>query len=380
MLKRTPLFAIHQRLGARLVEFGGWEMPLQYSSIVAEHLTVREAAGAFDISHMGQIQIWGTGALDFLNTVLTNDVRKLAAGQGQYTLLCNERGGVIDDLYLYRVAEEGFLAVVNAARIDADLAWLLGQRHSYPAGDRVQLRHLGDTRAAVAVQGPQVAKFIDAAFPEGRAGHGAGLRLVDLKKNDIAQAWMGGSTIDIARTGYTGEDGFEIFAPAEWIEVVWDRLLQVGLSYGLKPCGLGARDTLRTEMGYPLYGHELDETTTPIEAGLRKFVATEKGRFVGREALEQQQADGVRKRCIAFLMTGRSAPPRPNYSIWSMGEDEKPIGRVVSGTSSPCLGTGIGMAYVLPGYATTGLPVAIEIRGQLYGAMVVARPIYKKPA
>lgn len=378
MLKRTPLFAAHQRRGARLVEFGGWEMPVQYSSIVDEHLCVRRAAGIFDISHMGEVRLAGPAAAEFLNGVLTNDIRKLTVGQGQYTLMCNERGGTVDDLYAFRVADDDFLLVINASRIEADLAWLESQHATFARRDRVLLENLSEATGALAVQGPRVAGFIDECF-DGPAGGGTpAASPAALAKNQIAQFAFNGTPVWISRTGYTGEDGFEVLAPAELIDAVWERLLAAGHVACLQPAGLGARDTLRTEVCYPLYGHELDEETTPIEAGLGFFVALDKGDFVGREALAEQKAQGVRKKCVAFKMVDKSAPPRPQYAIYSTGPDARPVGQVTSGTQSPSLGVGIGMGYVPPELASPGTRVEIEIRQRRYAAEIVRKPIYRK--
>jgi aminomethyltransferase len=373
MLKRTPLCAAHQRLGAHLVEFGGWEMPLRYSSIIEEHLAVREAAGLFDISHMGEISARGAGAAAFLNFVLTNDVRKLAPGQGQYTIMCQERGGAIDDLYAYRLEDQEFLLVVNASRIEADFAWLKSQLSAFPDGGAVELKNRSDELAAVAVQGPKVAGFIDRCFPASAQTAAA------LQKNDVARFNFAGRPVLVSRTGYTGEDGFEIVAGAEIIEPLWDKLLETGRDAGLKPCGLGARDTLRTEVCYPLYGHELDENTTPLEAGLGYFVALGKGDFVGRAALAQQKAQGPARKLVAFKMADRSAPPRPGYAIWSAADGgSEPIGRVTSGTQSPSLDVGIGLGFVPPAFSPANTAIGIEIRGRRVPAMIVPRPIYRR--
>jgi aminomethyltransferase len=378
-MKRTPLFAAHQRLGGKLIEFGGWEMPVQYTSITDEHLAVRKAAGIFDISHMGEILVGGPQAEAFLNSALTNDARKLPAGQGQYTLMCNERGGVVDDLYAYRLSSEGYLLIVNASRIEADAAWLERRLAAFDRRDGVRLQNVSDATGAVAVQGPRVAEFIARCFPAASIGGTAVRTVAELKKNQIAKFMFEGREIWISRTGYTGEDGFEIVAPAEIIEAVWNRLFSAGQSHGLKPAGLGARDTLRTEVCYPLYGHELDENTTPVEAGLGFFVALDKGEFAGRQVLADQKANGADRKLAAFKMTEKSAPPRPHYTIWSVGTSGARLGEVVSGTQSPSLGIGIGMGYVPAETAKTGTPLEIEIRGKRAAAVVVPRPIYRKP-
>ena len=379
MLKRTPLFEAHRALGARLVEFGGWEMPVQYSGIVDEHLAVRQAAGLFDISHMGEVRVVGEAAGDFLNAVLTNDLRKLGAGQGQYTLLCNDRGGVVDDLYADCLAAREFLLVINASRIDADVPWLRQQLDRFPRRAAVQLEDVSGFLSAVAVQGPRVAGFIDACFPGKTTGGTVVEKLTDLKKNQIAGFRWNGTLVWVGRTGYTGEDGFEIIAPNAIIAAIWDRVLRAGQPHGLKPAGLGARDTLRTEMGYPLYGHELDEATTPIEAALGFFVALDKGEFTGRAVLAEQKANGVRKKCVAFTMSDKAPPPRPHYPIWSAGPDARRLGDVVSGTQSPSLGVGIGMGYVPPEFSKPGTALEIEIRGRRFPATVAPKPLYRKP-
>jgi len=380
MLKRTPLFAAHQELGAKLVEFGGWEMPVHYSSIVEEHQAVRAAAGLFDISHMGEVFVSGPSSTAFLNRALTNDLNKLAIGRGQYTLLCNERGGVIDDLYVYRLAATEYLLVLNATRTEADFSALVRQFSTYPDRTQVYLVNLSDLWGGIAIQGPRVKEFIDAWAP-GPAIEGTLVPAPSaLRKNQLGSFVRGEDVIWLARTGYTGEDGFELLASAEVLNSAWQGLLETGRPYGLVPCGLGARDTLRTEMGYPLYGHELTENTTPFEAGLGAFVVLEKGDFIGRIALTAQKAEGVRRRCVAFKMNEKSPPPRPQYPLWSTGDGARLVGEVVSGTQSPSLGVGIGMGYVPPEFSTPGTALAVEIRGQHYAAVVVEKPIYRKPS
>ena len=378
-MKRTPLFSIHQKLGGKLIEFGGWEMPVQYTSIMDEHLAVRQAAGLFDISHMGEVSVNGPAAEAFLNRTLTNDLHKLSVGQGQYTLMCNERGGVIDDLYAYRLAADDYLLIINASRIDDDIRWLETQLGQFAQSSGVKFHDTSGTTGALAIQGPRVVEFIDACFPETATGGTVVKRPSDLKKNQIAKFNFQGTDVWIGRTGYTGEDGFEIVAPSQKLESIWTALLEAGRSYGLKPAGLGARDTLRTEVCYPLYGHELDEKTTPIEAGLGFFVSFEKGDFIGRQVLADQKANGPRKRLVAFKMAERSAPPRPHYPIWSTGATPTQIGEVVSGTQSPSCGIGIGLGYVPPEFAKPQTPLEVEIRGRRAPATVVAKPIYRKP-
>jgi len=378
-MKRTPLYAAHQKLGGRLIEFGGWEMPVQYTSITDEHLAVRKAAGLFDISHMGEVFVSGAGGGGFLNRTLTNDLGKLAVGQGQYTLMCNERGGVIDDLYAYRLAVQEYLLIINASRIEADVNWLERQLATFSQRNQVKLENASEATGAVAVQGPRVAEFINQCFPGASTGGTPLAQASDLKKNQIASFHRGGDTIWVSRTGYTGEDGFEVVAPGHLIEAVWDQILAAGKPYGLRPAGLGARDTLRTEVCYPLYGHELDEHTTPIEAGLGVFVALDKSEFVGRSVLAEQKTKGTLKKLVAFKMADRSAPPRPRYPIWSTGPAAARIGEVVSGTQSPTLGIGIGLAYVPPEFAKPHTALEVEIRGKRAAAVVVLKPFYRKP-
>jgi len=374
-MKRTALFSAHQALGARLIDFGGWEMPVQYTSIVEEHLAVRNAAGIFDISHMGEVTVSGPAAAGFLNRVLTNDIGKLAPGLGQYSLMCNERGGVIDDLYAYQLSEGVYLLVINASRIEPDVAWLKSQAAEFPANGGLQLTDASHQYAAVAVQGPHMKDFINHCIPGASVSAMRVNCVTDLKKNEIGGFPFEHGGVMVSRTGYTGEDGFEIIGGDEAIRHAWNIILETGAPFGIQPCGLGARDTLRTEVCYPLYGHELDETTTPIEAGLGRFVTFDKDDFIGEPVLAGQNAGGVRKKLIAFKMIGAAAPPRPRYAIFS---GDKEVGVVTSGTPSPSLGIGIGMGYVPPECAVPGKAIGIEIRGRHMPAMVVSKPIYRR--
>jgi aminomethyltransferase len=378
-MKRTPLFSAHHRLGGKMIEFGGWEMPVQYTSITDEHLAVRNAAGIFDISHMGEVEVKGPAAEAFLNQTLTNDIRKLAIGQGQYTLMCNPRGGVIDDLYAYRLGAEEYLLIINASRIEVDVAWLEQQHGAFGRKKDLSLKNVSELTGAVAVQGPSVADFIDSCFSGPSTAGTRASKATDLKKNEVGRFRFGEHVVWISRTGYTGEDGFEIVAPANLLETVWEKILGAGREHGLKPAGLGARDTLRTEVCYPLYGHELDEETTPIEAGVGFFVGLDKGEFVGRQILAEQKAKGTQKKLAAFKMTGKSAPPRPHYTIWSAGSEAKKLGEVVTGTQSPTLSAGIGLGYVPPEFAKPQTQLEIEIRGNRAPAVVVPKPFYRKP-
>jgi aminomethyltransferase len=375
MLKRTALFSAHQKLGAKLIDFGGWEMPVQYTSITDEHLAVRSAAGIFDISHMGEVTVSGAAAAEFLNQLLTNDIKKLTPGLGQYTLMCNERGTVIDDLYAYHLCGDVYFLIINASRVEADVAWMKSQWEKFPRRSELSLTDASHNYAAIAVQGPRVKDFINDVISGASISAMRVARVTDLKKNEIGGFKFENQSVLVSRTGYTGEDGFEIVGSDESIRHLWDKFLSVGQPFGLKPAGLGARDTLRTEVCYPLYGHELDEETTPIEAGVGFFVSLDKGEFNGRAVLADQKANGVKKKCVAFKMTDKSAPPRPHYKIFS---SEKEIGEVVSGTQSPSLNLGIGMGYVPPEFAKPDTQIEIEIRGKRFAAVVVKKPIYKK--
>jgi len=370
-LKRTPLYESHQKLNARIVEFGGWEMPVQYSGINEEHQAVREAAGLFDISHMGEFFLEGEGAEAFLNHAVSNDVSKLLPGQGQYAHLLTESAGTVDDLYLYKISGDRWLLIVNASRISEDWEHFQGLHASWKGGE-VRLTNQSDFMSGLALQGPNAVRFVDEIF-EGASG---------LKKNDLYTcSFQGGGEVWVSRTGYTGEDGFEFFCSNEDVVALWEATLKAGAGQGLIPCGLGARDTLRTEVCYPLYGHELSLDISPLEAGLGFFVSVDKEcDFIGREALRKQKAEGLKKRVVAFRMTGKAAPPREHYPVWSTGEGAAQIGHVTSGTRSPSLKEGVGMALLDIDFAKKGTAIEVEIRGRRFPAEVVSKPLYRKPA
>ena len=369
VLKRTPLYETHVALNGRLVEFGGWEMPVLYTSIVKEHHAVRDAAGLFDISHMGEFLFEGPDAKKFLNKLLTNDLSQLEPGQGQYSLLCQDNGGVIDDLYAYRLGETRYLLVVNASRVEVDWMWIRAQRNTHYKSLELEMHDRSADHAAMALQGPKAAEIIAGLFPQA----------VELKKNRIAEFEFGSEPIRISRTGYTGEDGFELITPNGQAVALWEKLTALGQALGLVPAGLGARDTLRTEAGYSLYGHELTSETTPIEAGLGWAVADHKIGFIGKDTFIAQKQDGVSRKCIAFKMTGKSAPPRERYTIFSAADANREIGEVTSGTQSPSLSCGIGLGYVETAHAKSGTAIEIEIRNRRFPAEVVKRPIFRKP-
>ena len=374
-LDRTSLFDRHVALGGRMVAFGGWEMPVQYSGIKDEHLAVRQNAGIFDICHMGEFFVKSDDAASFLNSILTNDVNQLRPGTGQYTLLCQENGGVVDDLYLYCVGQNSYLLIVNASRLQADWKWISKQRENLAPNKQIVLEDKSSQMGAIAVQGPSVTSWIDTCF-ENENLPGSICKVSELKKNQIGTYLFNGNTVWIGATGYTGEEGVEIIADNSFIPEIWDSLLAKGHVGCVQPAGLGARDTLRTEMCYPLYGHELTTETTPLEAGLGYFVDLKGEDFIGKQALIAQKASGLKKKCVAFQMKGRSAPPRPEYNVLS--PDGTMIGKVTSGTSSPSLNNGIGMAYVETDHAKIGNCIDIEIRGRNFPAEIVKKPIYRK--
>jgi aminomethyltransferase len=359
-LKQTPLHSEHERLGGRLIDFGGWSLPVQYSGIIDEHQAVRSNLGVFDISHMGQFFASGSGAAAWLNGLLTNNVSRLGVGECQYTFLLNDRGGVIDDLIVYRLEEERYLMVVNAAKIAEDFAWM--QQH---LADGVRFENASDAFAGLAVQGPRSALLFDSFFG-GRHSRPA--------RNEILTVEIDGAPYYIARTGYTGEDGFEVFCLAERAVSCWRDILQRGEQFGIKPCGLGARDTLRLEMRYPLNGADLSPDRTPLEAGLSIFVDMDKGPFVGRDALAAQRAKGPGSRLVPFKMSGPCPPPRSHYAVYS---GDKCIAETTSGTQSPSLGVGIGMAYLPPEHARINEQVEIEIRGRRFPATIERKPLYR---
>jgi aminomethyltransferase len=359
--KKTPLYDEHVRLGAKMIPFGDWIMPVQYSGIRDEHQAVRNNVGVFDISHMGQLVATGSTAGAWLNEMLTNNTQKLEVGTGQYTFLLNESGGIIDDLIIYRTAPEEFLLVVNASRTDEDFAWLKGHRPN-----NVSLSNRSADYGGLAIQGPRVVDLFHAILGKN----------VDLPpRNAIVDLVRNGKELLIARTGYTGEDGVEVFFPAKDAAIVWNEVLDKGKAFGIRPCGLGARDTLRLEMCYPLNGSDLSPEHNPIEAGLGFFVDLKKTKFVGREKLVKAKEGGTTSRLVPFRMKGKGPPPRPHYSVWREGEQ---IGEATSGTLSPSLNEGIGMAYIAAPHARADTEIEIEIRGQKFPATIEKKPLYKK--
>ncbi len=370
--RKTPLYDEHVRLGAKMVPFSGWLMPVQYTGIVTEHQAVRNGVGVFDISHMGQFIVGGAGAGDWLNTMLTNNINKLDVGTGQYSFLLNERGGIIDDLIVYRIGDQNFLLVVNAARTESDFAWL--QKHlpavaaAVSAANTVQIDNRSANFGGVAIQGPRVVELFRAVFGE---------NVQPPSRNEIVDVPFDATTVSVARTGYTGEDGIEVFFAATDAVKLWNAALEKGKPFGIKPCGLGARDTLRLEMCYPLNGSDLSPERNPIEAGLGFFVDLAKPNFIGRDALLKTKEIGPREKLVPFRMKDKGPPPRPHYAVFENGER---IGEVTSGTLSPSLNWGVGMAYVSTTHAKVGAEIDIEIRGKKFPATIEKKPLYKKSA
>ena len=360
-LKRTPLYEIHRKANARLIDFGGWEMPVQYAGIVAEHRAVRSQAGLFDVSHMGEFEFRGAGARALVQFLTTNDINRLGIGRGQYSLLLDENGGAVDDIIVYRLGKTTYLIVVNAANVDKDWAHVQAVAQSF---DRVQVTNHSEEFALLALQGPK-AEAVLAPI--------ANRDLSAIGFFRIRKAELAGIPVHIARTGYTGEgmNGFEIFTRPEDATAIWNALIA---SPYVSPAGLGARDTLRIEASLPLYGHELDEETTPIEAGLEMFVSPNRN-FLGADALDQQRANGLTKTLVMLEMIDRGIP-RQGYDI--LNTRGNAIGNVTSGTIAPHIQKNVAMGYVPPDYAKIGTELAIAIRNRALKARVVPKPFFKR--
>lgn len=364
-LKRTTLAERHEKLGARMVDYAGWYMPVQYQGIIEEHRTVRTEAGLFDLGHMGQVDVTGPDALEFLQYVTSNDVSLLNPGEAQYTMLLYPSGGVVDDILVYRYPSgEGYFLVINAANTPKDLAWLAEQREKRSDLD-VTVTNRSNDMGMLAIQGPK-AEAILQPLVEGDLGSIASFYMAEMKVDGVPCL--------VSRTGYTGEDGFEIYCPVDKAGQLWDRLMEVGAPQGLRPIGLGARDTLRLEARMPLYGNELSEDITPLEAGLAYAVKLNKGDFIGRDALVKQKEEGLKRRAVAFKMVERGGAPRTGYEVQV---DGKKVGFVTSGTRSPMLGENIGLALVDREVAGIGKPLDIIIRGKAVRAEQIRPPFYK---
>jgi len=364
-LKRTPLNSAHRQLGGRMVDFGGWDMPVQYpAGTIEEHLRTRTHAGLFDVSHMGEIDVSGSDAIAFVNRLTSNDVTKLVDGQAQYSALTTPSGTVIDDLLVYRFAADHLLLVVNAGTTDKDWEWI----QSHHSGESVELRNASAEYCQIALQGPDAESILQP--------------LTDVPLSEIKYYHFRPGTVDgvsgiVSRTGYTGEDGFEVYAAADRAEQLWNKLLEAGKAgtpTGVLPCGLAARNTLRLEAGMALYGHEINEETTLLEANLGWICKLDKGDFIGREALAQQKEAGIKRRLVGFEVTERGIA-RDDQDV--LVHDEK-VGRVTSGSPAPFLKKNIGMAYVPVEYASAGQDIRIDVRGKLVGAQIVKTPFYKR--
>lgn len=353
-----------------MVDFAGWDMPIQYTGIVAEHEVVRTQVGVFDVSHMGRVAVKGEGALAAIQHWITNDAAALQDAQSLYSPICTPSGGVVDDCLVYRLAENDYLIVVNASNREKDYNWFIENIPASAEG-KVEVTHpgAGDKWALLALQGPNARKVLAKMCD---------LPVMEVAKNNLLHGTVGGvDDCMLACTGYTGEDGFEIFVPVEGSVAFWNQLLQDGEEFGIAPVGLGARDTLRMEMRYPLYGQDIDDTTTPIEAGLGWTVSLDKGEFIGREVLATQKQGKPPRRLISFLMKERGIP-RMGYPIFD-AEGQEEIGKVTSGGFSPSLKQPIGIGYVpaRPQYAKVGSTLHVEIRGKQVAIEVVKAPFYK---
>lgn len=361
-LKRTVLFDHYAEHGGKTIDFGGWDLPVQFSSIKAEHEAVRTKAGLFDVSHMGEVLVTGEGALAYLQKMMTNDVSKLKIGQAQYTAMCYENGGTVDDLLIYKRAEDNYLLVVNASNLEKDLAWM--KEHQT---ENVTIEDQSDDYALLALQGPRAEAILQTLTEEPLNE----IKFFRFKENvDIC-----GQSVLISRTGYTGEDGFELYAAPEAIVVLWKEILAAGESEGLVPAGLGARDTLRFEAGLPLYGQELSKDISPLEAGLGFVVKVNKEEdFLGKTSLKQQKEDGVPRKLVGIEMIDKGIP-RTGYPV--LVNDEV-VGEVTTGTQSPTLNKNIGFALVESAHAVEGQEVVVQVRKRQLKAVIVKTPFYKR--
>lgn len=363
-LKRTPLYDEHVALGARMTDFAGFEMPVQYAGIVEEHLAVRERAGLFDLSHMGQIVVSGPGAEPFLEWAFTNNIANLKPGQARYSPLCRPDGGIVDDVIVYR-RDDDFLIVANASNVDKDAEWLdyLRRMGADEGGspvnpDDVIIEDLSAERAVLAIQGPEAEGILQTLTEADLSG---------IRPFRFVEDTVAGYDALISRTGYTGEEGFELYAAADAALALWRDVLAAGKDKGLVPVGLGARDTLRLEMRFPLYGNDIDESTSPLEAGLDFTVKLNKDDFVGKDALQKQKDDGLDRRLVGFKLLQRGIP-RSGYTLYKGDED---IGRVTSGSLSPSLGEPVGMGYVQTQHAAAGTELEMEVRGRRIPVQIV---------
>jgi aminomethyltransferase len=358
-LKRTSLFQSHVSIGAQMLPFAGWEMPIQYSGILAEAKAVRFAAGIFDVSHMGRVEITGRDAAKFIDRLVTGDVLKMVVGRARYTIICNEAGGIIDDTIVYRLDEERFLMVPNASNADEVLAWLNHWKDTW--GSQIELNVITEETALIALQGPLAKEILQPI---------CSVDMSDVRPFRCVQGQISGVTAIICRTGYTGEDGFEIVIPSESAALIWKSFMDGGAI----PCGLGARDVLRLEAGLLLHGSDMDSSVTPLEVGLERYVNWGQGEFMGLPALQESKSIGLSKALVGFRLVERGVP-RHGYHIVN---EHEAIGTVTSGTYSPTLDMGIGLGYVSLEFSTLGTRISIDIRGRLAEAEVTAIPFYSR--
>ena len=364
-LKQTPLNSAHRQLGARMVDFGGWDMPVQYpAGTIEEHLRTRNHAGLFDVSHMGEVDVRGVDAIAFVNRLTSNDVSKLVDGQAQYSALTTPQGTVIDDLLVYRLAGDHLLLVVNASTTEKDWEWI----KSHHTGDSVELKNVSADYCQLALQGPDAQTILQKLTD---------LPLAEIKYYHFTPGRVDGIDGIVSRTGYTGEDGFEVYAAADRAEQLWNKILDAGDTgspTGVLPCGLAARNTLRLEAGMALYGNDIDDTTTLLEANLGWICKLDKGDFIGREALAQQKQEGVKRKLVGFEVTERGIA-RDHQDVVINGER---VGQVTSGSPAPFLKKNIGLAYVPVEFANVGQQIQVDVRGKLVGAQIVKTPFYKR--
>ncbi len=365
-LKRTPLNAAHRELGGRMVDFGGWDMPVQYpAGVIEEHMRTRTASGLFDVSHMGEIWVEGPNAIAFVNRLTTNDVDALVDGQAHYSALTNENGGVVDDLLVYRFGPEKLLLVVNAGTTDKDWEWISSKR---TGDDAVDLRNASAEYCQIAVQGPDALGIV---------GSLTNSDIGSIKYYHFIEGQFNGVDAIISRTGYTGEDGFEVYAAADTADTLWNKILDAGRygsPDGILPCGLAARNTLRLESAMSLYGHELGDDITPLEAGLGWIVKLKKGEFIGSDVLAKQKEEGLKRKIAGFEMS-EPGIARDGYDVYV--DDEK-VGSVTSGSPAPFLKKNIGLAFLPPEFANVGQEIRIDVRGKHLKAQIVSTPFYKR--
>lgn len=360
-LKKVVLNDLHEQLGAKMAPFAGYNMPVRYSSDIEEHNNVRNGVGIFDVSHMGEILVKGPQALDLLQHITTNDVSALSVGKAQYSCITNENGGIVDDIIIYKIGEEEYMLVVNASNIEKDWDWISSNNIQ-----KAELVNISDQIGLFAVQGPLAAEALQSLT----AIDLSAMRPYTFEKGTFADV----PNVLISATGYTGSGGFEIYFPNTYAREVWDKIFDAGKAYDIKPVGLGARDTLRLEMGYSLYGNDLNDTTTPLEAGLGWITKFTK-RFIGDDILKRQKEKGVEKRLVGFELLERGIP-REGYAIQNTQGQE--IGKVTSGTQSPTLSKGIGLGYVEANFAVVGEEIYIRVRNKQLKAQIVKPPFYKK--